>query len=936
MEPHDLDLAEGTTAMKHSTPALKRHTFATSRLLEFTSEKELALQTGHPAEQWACVVAKELGDNAADAAEEAGVAPDISFTVTTTRGKGGITVTDNGPGIPADTVTKLLDFSVRVSSREAYVAPCRGAQGNALKTILMMPFVLGGDTAKPVIIEACGIQHSISISVDAVQQKPMVDHEQERSKKKNGTAITVPWPNVSLLTLRAQKQQFLQIVRTFALLNPHATIRIDWDGERTTYKAIDADFSKWGPSDPTPPCWYNAARFERLLAAYANEDGSRTIREFVSEFRGLSGSAKVAEVLDATNLARVTVGEMFSSDGKPSPRINRLLAAMHMQTSAVKPVDLGVIGKQNLMNRFEALGADLDSFQYKRVFSRKAELPYVIEVAFAYVPAERDPRVLMTGINFSPAIVNPFRQLGRGGEGLERVLAGQRVEAKDPVIVAVHFTCPVVTYLDRGKSAVALKGEAAESGLQVTAEPDEDPNFWRSEIFELYDGTPADALITAVKAVTQRWFKQIKAEERDSCAEARRAAVMRASRRVPQTVAAAQVMVEAYMRASANDTLPANARQIMYAARKVIEHLSERPLRDTYFTQTLLPDYIAEFQPAWANNVVYDDRGHFVEPHTGKMIGLGTLNVRDYLNAVRDPVCDEVFAAKVKTFGPMGRYCGIFFVEKEGFDPLFERMQLEQRYDLAFMSTKGLSVTAARLLVDQLCAKYNIPLFVLRDFDKSGFVGAGTFQKSNRRYTYENTFRVFDIGLRLEDVHDLIARFPDLGNLDTLAENTHDRGSAAARRANLEANGAKPEEIAFLVHDDGDTDDADAEEEDDVEDDGDGGDGKKRKSKKIKGRRVELNALPSDVLVDFVERKLQGFREKRILPRKVVPDVQVLAEAYRMFKREPHIQAAVAAEKGRLGSIPVPADLEFKVREYLAEHPEVPWDAAVAHLAKQG
>ena len=122
------------------------------------------------------------------------------------------------------------------------------------------------------------------------------------------------------------------------------------------------------------------------------------------------------------------------------------------------------------------------------------------------------------------------------------------------------------------------------------------------------------------------------------------------------------------MRASANDTLPANARQIMYAARKVIEELSKRPLKDTYFTQTLLPDYIAEFQPAWANNVVYDDRGHFVEPHTGKMIGLGTLNVRDYLNDVRDPVCDEAFAARVKTFGPMGRYCGIFFVEKEGFD----------------------------------------------------------------------------------------------------------------------------------------------------------------------------------------------------------------------------------------------------------------------------
>ena len=65
------------------------------------------------------------------------------------------------------------------------------------------------------------------------------------------------------------------------------------------------------------------------------------------------------------------------------------------------------------------------------------------------------------------------------------------------------------------------------------------------------------------------------------------------------------------------------------------------------------------------------------------------------------------------------------------------------------------------------------------------------------------------------------------------------------------------------------------------------------------------------MLVDFVERKLQGFRKRKILPTKVVPDLQVLTEAYRMFKREPHIQAAVAAEKARLGSIPVPADLEL-------------------------
>ena len=43
-------------------------------------------------------------------------------------------------------------------------------------------------------------------------------------------------------------------------------------------------------------------------------------------------------------------------------------------------------------------------------------------------------------------------------------------------------------------------------------------------------------------------------------------------------------------RASANNTLPANARQIMYAARKYIQERTGKQLNDTYFTQTLLPD----------------------------------------------------------------------------------------------------------------------------------------------------------------------------------------------------------------------------------------------------------------------------------------------------------------------------------------------------------
>jgi DNA topoisomerase VI subunit B len=96
----------------------------TSRLLDFASEKELVAQTGHKRAEWPLVILKELFDNGLDACEEAGVAPVISVVVD----GDGIMLTDNGPGLPADVVPHILDFTVRVSSREAYVSPTRGAQ----------------------------------------------------------------------------------------------------------------------------------------------------------------------------------------------------------------------------------------------------------------------------------------------------------------------------------------------------------------------------------------------------------------------------------------------------------------------------------------------------------------------------------------------------------------------------------------------------------------------------------------------------------------------------------------------------------------------------------------------------------------------------------------------------------------------------------------
>jgi DNA topoisomerase VI subunit B len=171
---------------------LDRETFKTSRLLDFCSERELTKQIGHGVDQWPLVILKELVDNALDAAEEAGVAPVIRIEVA----DGAITITDNGPGI-AETVAGILDFSVRVSSREAYVSPTRGAQGNALKTIVAMAFALDGARGETVV-ESRGVAHEIRFGVDHVRNQPKIDHVCEGSNVKTGTRVTVRWPGLAI------------------------------------------------------------------------------------------------------------------------------------------------------------------------------------------------------------------------------------------------------------------------------------------------------------------------------------------------------------------------------------------------------------------------------------------------------------------------------------------------------------------------------------------------------------------------------------------------------------------------------------------------------------------------------------------------------------------------------------------------------------------
>ena len=179
---------------------LQREVFTISRELEYFTVDELIKQTGYGREEWwPQVIAKETIDNALDASEMAGVAPEITVLYDGDR----LEIRDNGAGIPPETVERLVDYSTRTSDKLAYVSPTRGAQGNALKTILAMGYVLdrkigNADAVGVTTIETQGVKHQIEFRVDHINNQPKIIHSTAASSVKVGTRLTISWPNVQV------------------------------------------------------------------------------------------------------------------------------------------------------------------------------------------------------------------------------------------------------------------------------------------------------------------------------------------------------------------------------------------------------------------------------------------------------------------------------------------------------------------------------------------------------------------------------------------------------------------------------------------------------------------------------------------------------------------------------------------------------------------
>lgn len=428
---------------KTNIKQLNRQTLKTNRLLEFFSEKELTTQIGQDKEKWAPALLKELIDNALDECEKLDRQPHITIEITDNS----FSVADNGSGLSKATIEKSLDYKIRVSDKNYYISPTRGQLGNALKCIYAAPFVADG--YGKVEIETKRTLYAIEVTLDRIAQKPVITLSKKQSERAEGVKITVFYKNSACLLEPLKSADFykktlsaIDLLSAYTTLNPHATFTL----EEKRFEASNSQWIKWNASNPTSPHWYTQEQLRDLVAAYLSNNQDKTIREFISEFRGLAGSQKQKAISSKTGL-QGRLSELIINGDIDELKVQQLLISMQEQTQPVKPQQLGIIGKDHIVSCMEKYyGVKVGTIQYKKITGFDNNLPHVIEIAFGIKDKEheKEGRTIVCGLNWSPTLGIPvveFRQM----------LSEMRIDMHDPVCVVMHIVRPKFNFIDRGK-----------------------------------------------------------------------------------------------------------------------------------------------------------------------------------------------------------------------------------------------------------------------------------------------------------------------------------------------------------------------------------------------------------------------------------------------------------------------------------------------------
>ncbi len=451
--------------------------FSFNREFDFVRLDGLRRATGRPPHEWDIYSIKELVDNALDADEmlwrkDTEQHPLIHINIEYVpvprfRSQQLFVEVSNRAVFPSDILQDIFD-TMWYTSRKAFIKGLtRGALGNALKTLLGIPYALrnrvAGDwtpTLKPLSIRCEDKEFLPRYIVDALAQMVSVDYEIKPRKQLHGTLIRLGLDHFEQEKPRT-REDIQVLAQQYRLCNPHAFFswRVVINGEEWT-KTYSPD-PLWSNKfrGIAPVYWYSLTAFQDILGAIYRKKRSEADSEQIS-LDNIYNYFVLPGKVPSQNISRLLGQDSLSAndiEGLVAAKLHRLLLqhSPRFQTS-----QLGAIGAAHIQTMLTDVVPVEGEVLYASQASDDPDVPFVIEVAVASL--KEGKRQVWTAINFSPTYGDPFQsrylhtplQPGESVLGLRGLLDAYELFEDIPVILFFHLISPNVEHHEFSKTEI--------------------------------------------------------------------------------------------------------------------------------------------------------------------------------------------------------------------------------------------------------------------------------------------------------------------------------------------------------------------------------------------------------------------------------------------------------------------------------------------------
>lgn len=433
----------------------------TTHGLDFVSLEELRKRTGISPSR---VLMWSLGEMLCNALDKAD-ASIINIEVTRAGEFDVLTISDNGSQkLKLKDIKLIVDFQNKASSKRGFQRVSRGYLGNALKCILGYSYALAeSKNVKPqdVQVKSGSYEYTIRLKPDLV--KEIIQSEIQTSKRTDDgyTAFIVKIPSEG-----TDLCEIKDLIFASSMVNPNRLIN---------YSLFNGDIGALGLEDRQKPLrnetsvlWYFPEQFSSLYYDFAKEGSIVKLIDFISLFRGFTAKKIIREILQELNAAVNHDSQSVYLQFFPSIPIKDLtkeavLELYRVMRSKAKPVSwrsipqvLGSVGEaafEKLRQRYEwkrLRYTTLKDIRIEQSGMESVRFPFLIELAIFDRENDGEGLKVYQCINFMASMEDVFSRIFDISYRLGRV----GITRETPVTVVAHLVCPVLKWLNYGKSGI--------------------------------------------------------------------------------------------------------------------------------------------------------------------------------------------------------------------------------------------------------------------------------------------------------------------------------------------------------------------------------------------------------------------------------------------------------------------------------------------------